>query len=236
VRPGYEVWQAAMIKRLVCLANSRKLHGRCIAGRELLQGKLGPWVRPVSDREHEEVSEYERQYEDGSDPRVLDIIDVPLIGAKGNRRQPENWLLDPNRYWSKTGEFEYENLHRLTDPQGELWVNGHNTSNGLNDFVPADEADRIGGSLRLIFVDGLRLRVYRPGLVFGNLKRRVQAIFSFGGFGYRLWVTDPLIETRYLDRADGVHALGSSYLTISLGEPLEDRCYKLVAAIIGDSE
>lgn len=26
-----------MIKRLVCLANSRKLHGRCIAGRELLE-------------------------------------------------------------------------------------------------------------------------------------------------------------------------------------------------------
>jgi hypothetical protein len=98
VRPGYEARQAAMIKRLVCLANSRKLHGRCIAGRELLQGKPGQWVRPVSDREHEEVSEYERQYEDGSDPRVLDIIDVPLTRASGNRRQPENWLLDPSRY------------------------------------------------------------------------------------------------------------------------------------------
>jgi len=108
-----------MIKRLVCLANSRKLHGRCIAGRELLQGKAGQWVRPVSDREHEEVSEYERRYEDGSDPRVLDIIDVPLIRASENRRQPENWLLDPIRYWRKAGEFKYENLHHLTDPQGE---------------------------------------------------------------------------------------------------------------------
>jgi hypothetical protein len=223
-----------MIKRLVCLANSRKLHGRCIAGRELLQGKPGQWVRPVSDREHEEVSEYERQYEDGSDPRVLDIIDVPLIKARGNRRQPENWLLDPGRYWSKAGEFEYENLHRLTDHRGELWINGHDTSNGLNDFVPVDEADRVDGSLKLIFVDDLRLHVYRPGLSFGNPKRRVQAIFSFGGVGYRLWVTDPLIETRYLARADGVHTLGSSYLTVSLGEPLEGRCYKLVAAIIGD--
>jgi len=224
-----------MIKRLVCLANSRKLHGRCIAGRELLQGKPGQWVRPVSDREYEEVSEYERQYEDGSDPRVLDIIDVPLIGARGNRRQPENWLLDPVRYWSKAGEFEHENLHRLADPQGELWINGHSTSNGLNDFVPIDEADRIGGSLKLIFVDGLRLYVYRPGLAFGDLKRRVQAVFSFGEVGYHLWVTDPLIETKYLAQADGMHTLGSSYLTVSLGEPLEGRCYKLVAAVIGDS-
>jgi Dual OB-containing domain len=90
-----------MTKRLVCLANSRKLHGRCIAGRELLAGRPGEWVRPVSDREHEEVSEYERQYEDGSDPRILDIIDVPLIAPRASPHQPENWLLDPGMYWRK---------------------------------------------------------------------------------------------------------------------------------------
>ncbi len=53
---------ATTTKRIVCLANSRKLQGRCIAGRELVSGKPAAWIRPVSDREHEEVSEYERQY------------------------------------------------------------------------------------------------------------------------------------------------------------------------------
>jgi len=38
--------------------------------------KSGAWIRPVSAREHEEVSEYERQYEDGSDARVSGGIDV----------------------------------------------------------------------------------------------------------------------------------------------------------------
>lgn len=66
----------SITRRIVCLANSRKMQGRCVAGRELNAGVAGSWIRPVSDRPAEEVSEYERQYQDGSDPRVLDIISV----------------------------------------------------------------------------------------------------------------------------------------------------------------
>ena len=62
----------ATVKRIVCLANSREMSGRCIAGKELLADRRpSQWVRPVSDRPNEEVSKYERQYLDGSEPRVL---------------------------------------------------------------------------------------------------------------------------------------------------------------------
>lgn len=87
--------------RIICLANSRKLAGRCIAGREWTEKGAGRWVRPVSAREHQEVSEYERQYEDGSDPRVLDIVDIPMLEPKPQGFQSENWLLDPHYYWNK---------------------------------------------------------------------------------------------------------------------------------------
>jgi hypothetical protein len=223
-----------VIKRIVCLANSRKLHGRCIAGRELIEGRPGDWIRPVSDRENEEVSEYERQYEDGGDPRVLDIIDVPLIGRRAKSYQRENWLLDPDRYWMKVGEFGRDRLGELSDSPGPIFLNGYRTFNGTNDCLPLEEAGQVVGSLKLIALDqGVRLHVNKAGEVFGNPKRRVQADFSFGGVRYCLWVTDPLIESTYLAKANGSYDVGPCYLTISLSEPFKGRCYKLVAAIIG---
>ena len=90
----------ATVKRIVCLANSRKMSGRCIAGKEILSdGRIGAWIRPVSDRENEEVSEYERQYIDGSDPSVLDAMEIPLIAPRPKDYQRENWLLNPATYW-----------------------------------------------------------------------------------------------------------------------------------------
>ena len=88
----------SIVKRILCLANSKKLSGRCVAGREVLDAGPGSWIRPVSVRLSEEVSEDERQYQDGSDPRVLDIIDVPLIRHQPHACQTENWLLDPDYY------------------------------------------------------------------------------------------------------------------------------------------
>ncbi len=92
------------VKRFVCLANSRKLHGRCIAGREWRDGRAGGWIRPVSAREHQEVSESERRYQDGSDPKLLDVIDIPVLESQPDAYQTENWLLDSEQRWEKAGK------------------------------------------------------------------------------------------------------------------------------------
>lgn len=222
----------ATVKRIICLANSRKINGRCVAGRELINGRPGGWLRPVSDREHEEVSEYERQYQDGSDPRVGDVIDVPLLGPRPKEHQTENWLLDPKYYWVKAGRAEWKDLEYLDENVGSLWIDGHSTYNGRNDKIPLALAAGLESSLRLIRVNSLRLSVFVPGEVFGSSKRRVQAHLSYNGVDYALWVTDPEYERRYLAHPDGEHDIGESFLTISLGEPYKDCCYKLVAAII----
>ena len=221
------------IKRIVCLANSRKRSGRCIAGKEILKdGRPGAWVRPVSDRETGEVSEEERQYEDGSDSCVLDVIDVPVLEAQPSSFQRENWLLDPKHYWSKVRSMTQNDLADFVDPATSLWVNGCSTYNGLNDRIPIDEADDLDSSLRLVKIDRLELVVSQPGRDFGNYRRRVQGRFTYSNVDYWLRITDPAYERQYLSRPDGSYEIGKSYLTVSLGESYQGYSYKLIAAVI----
>lgn len=222
-----------VIKTIVCLANSRKLSGRCIAGREVLDdGKPGDWIRPISDRDNEEVSEYERQYEDGSDPRLLDIIEIPLLSKKSTGHQHENWLLDPEFYWTKQGTLDFKYLNDFTDPIDDLWHNGNCTYNGTNDTIPLNIAKRLSDSLRLIEPDSLKLSVFAPSKAYGIGKRRVQARFNFNNQPYWLWVTDPGYERKYFNQANGDYNIGPCYVTVSLAEPYRNNCNKLVAAII----
>ncbi len=221
-----------VVKRILCLANSRKLNGRCLAGKQFGGTAAGTWVRPVGAREHGEVSEYERQYEDGSDPRVLDLIDVPLIGPQPREFQQENWLLDPDHYWVKAGRATWSDLTRLADRTEPLWIDGIHTNNGLNDKIPLASVGSVRTSLRLLHVSTLGISVLKPGEAFGNPKRRVQGRFNYGGKEYRLWVTDPVYERVFLAKPDGDYRLGQSFLTVSLGEPYQDACYKLIVAII----
>lgn len=217
-------------KRIICLANSRKLSGRCVAGKETSDS--GSWIRPISDRDNEEVSWEERHYRDGADPSVLDIIDIPLLDARPEGCQQENWLLDPEGYWIRVGRFPESNLDQLLDPVERLWVDGSSTRNGLNDRVLDSQGRTLRSSLRFIRVDQLAIYVFAPGADYGKRKRRVQGKFRHAGNPYELWVTDPLVEESYLRKGDGEYKLGACYMTISLGEPYGGARYKLIAAII----
>lgn len=217
---------------MVCLANSRKLSGRCIAGKEFDGNRAGTWIRPISAREHEEVSEYERQYENGSDPKVLDIIDVPLVEPRPKVYQQENWLIDPEVYWTRLGTLAWEQLASFQDAPGPLWINGHHTANGLNDQIPLVLAANLNTSLKFIHIDGGEIHVVRIASQFAPARRRVQGLFNYAGQRYWLWITDPVIERAFLAKPDGQYPLCESYLTISVGEPFREHCYKLVAAII----
>ena len=199
-----------------------------MAGVEIAGEKPGDWIRPVSDREHQEVSEEERRYENGSYPELLDVIDVPLLEHQPDDHQQENWILDPEYYWEKVGVFCWDDLHKIAERGGTLWRNGISTPNGENDRIPTGQASAETSSLKLVHVDGLRLKVFAPY----HSKRRVQACFQFDEIEYALWVTDPRCERKFLAKENGDYQLDECYLTVSLGEPYDGYCCKLVAAAL----
>ncbi|TDU75338.1 hypothetical protein [Streptomyces sp. KS 21] len=220
----------ASTKTIVCLANSRKLSGRCVAG--MVGDGSGEWVRPVSTRVNREVSARERQYQDGTDPNVLDVVSVPLLRPQSHDFQSENWLLDPDYCWKKIDRVGWRELLSLEQHPDTLWINGSSTFHGEDDRIPTEEAVTLPDSLKLIRITDLALQVHTPGAMFGDQKRVLRAHFSHKGNSHTLCVTDPEYELKYLAQPEGVYELGESFLTVSLGEPYQGYVYKLVAAII----
>ena len=221
-------------KEIVCLANSRKTAGRCVAGIEHTTDGWGDWIRPVSARPTEEISAEERHYENGLDPVLLDTISIPFLEARPHGAQQENHLIDADYYWEKTGNIEWCDLEDLVDEvEGPLWLNGACSYNGLNDQIPEDQASQLENSLVLVRPDTLEIAVRLEGYQ-SPQKRKVRACFSLNGHQYRLMVTDPVVTSEYLQQENGTYTLIAEdvYMCVSIGEPFHGYCYKLVASII----
>lgn len=222
------------MKTIVCLANSRKPpSGRCVAGREITASGIGSWIRPVSARPTEEISEEERRYENGRDPNVLDVITIPMTRPQPHLHQQENHLIDVNYYWTKERTVSWEELQRaIEDPGGPLWLNGSSTFHGRNDRVQEDRLGEMTRSLYLVQPSNLRLIVASEGGDFGPARRRVRAQFDLCGHAYRVVVTDPWAERKYLAGGDGESDVGDAMICVSLGEVFHGFAYKLAAAVI----
>ena len=183
------------------------------------------------------MSEYERQYEDGSDPRVLDIINIPVLGPQPENYQTENWLLDPTYYWEKTGAFSPRDLPKLLDLIAPLWIDGQSTFHGRNDRITLrNRQTSVSDSLRLIHVKWLNAcgsSVPEKPLVIPSGASRGNSPTRAGE--YRLWVTDVALNTSgpYLAKPDGAYSIGECYAHYQpLGNHMIGAFYKLIAAII----
>ncbi|MGC4052416.1 MAG: hypothetical protein QM757_24050 [Paludibaculum sp.] len=223
-------------KRIVCLANSRKPGGRCVAGKETIQGGYGSWIRPVSARPGAEVNVEERQYENGGDPSILDILDISMLAPVPKVHQVENHMIDPHFYWTRRGAIGWEDIAGLVDAPVTLWGTGVSTYHGHNDQITPADAAAFQNSLCLVQPENLSIQVLTPGAAFGNNKRKVRASFRYRGVPYNLMVTDPSVENAFLARPNGDYPIHvPTYLSVSLTEAHTDNyCYKLIATVISE--
>lgn len=215
-------------KRIVCLANSRKMSGRCIAGLEIEGDRISGWIRPVSSRPSEEIGLSDRRFENGSEPELLDILEIPMLEPRPHSCQIENHLIDDEIYWVKDGEFPRQQLLQLCKVPNPLWVNGFHSYNGINDRIPEARADSLNSSLMLVEPQNLIVSVER-----GLTKRQVRVGFHVAGQSYKLTVTDPQVEREFLSRGEGRYThQRQTVACVSIGEPFQGYRYKLVASII----
>jgi hypothetical protein len=226
------------VKQIVCLANSRKRDGRCVAGKERTANGYRAWIRPISERKSGSVSEWEQRCQDGTDTQLLDVIEVSIVGTPPTTYQSENWQFVRRRPWKRVDRVGWDELPKLADDPDTLWLNGDSSAGGVNDRVAFAATDELRTSLYLLRLDDLALHVSAPRVRFGDSKRRVQASFTHRGVGYRFWVTDFAVEDAYRAGPDGDFPIGECFATVSLADPYEGYCYKLVAALMipGSSE
>lgn len=223
-------------KTIVCLANSRKLTGRCVAGKEWDGQRPGEWCRPVSAKERGELTAERWYRRTWRDPQLLDIIVVGLLAPRPSGCQRENHLVDESFRWRFSGRVGAKQLSSALDrPAGPLWMNGDSTAGGRNDKVPAAVAEREQYSLVLVQPDQLLITVGIEGAGSGIARRRVRGHFSLAGHDYVLAITDPVIEKQILPHPDGFSTgLHNPILCISLSEKFESQnaCYKLIAGVM----
>lgn len=223
-------------KTIVCLANSRKPGGKCVAGKETADGEHHGWIRPVSARPSAEISLEEQHYEDGQDPLILDIIEIPMIAPVPRVHQTENHMIDDESYWTKKGVLAWADLPGLVDTPPTLWATGDSTYHGRHDRMTQAVATGHQNSLVLIKPENVTIRVLTPGAGFGNPKRKVRADFTYQGVRYDFMVTDPVVERTFLAKQNGDYPIARDvYFCVSLAEAHTDGyCYKLVATIISE--
>lgn len=230
----------AKIEQIICLADSQKLGGRCIAGRKITGDGFGDWIRPVSAREHGEISNNERKYTDGNFATTLDIISIPTKNHSPHRYQTENYLIDDNSSWGKVGAANWENVESCVDQlDGPLWRNGESTHHGENDKINLFFANELATSLTLIRPEDFVIEVrtenkfnLRTREYDGPPTRLVRTVFKFDNISYDIQLTDVAVKQKYLRKKDGEYSIDEVVLCISLGEPFHGYVYKLVAAVI----
>jgi Dual OB-containing domain len=213
----------------LCLANSIKLGGRCIAG---LRTDNAGWVRAVGPR-NSALHSAHYVLEDLSEPRPLDVVAADLAKHDPARHQPENWTI-ALKPWSLKSRAVTQTTWQLLRP---AIVSGPEMLGGSTDRESFAGFEKTPPSASLAVILPIDLAW---SVTTAEGKRKTRAQFSLAGAHYDLSVTDPNWRQALADLPDGQHGWGSlaaesgkrPLLTISLGEPFEGDCYKLVAAVI----
>ena len=222
---------------IVCLANSRKLQGRCLAG---LRTDGQGWIRPVAAGADGTLHPGHYRLQDGTEPLLLDVVSVGFSCHQPKPHHPENWLIDDSPWQLIARPAPPATLQALKP----VFVTGPHLFGNFGDRIDYSILAKSPGVYSLAAVV--------PSNPQWNIKlnykgnRQTKADFSLLGPTYSLSITDPAWTQRLDHLPIGLHSTATAQLKdgqypifiLSLGEPTpwDNCCYKLVAGVlIGNS-
>ena len=227
----------------ICLANSRKHGGRCVAG---IRTDGGGWIRPVSRGSSGTLSRGHYTLDNRSEAGLLDVIEVEVSAPRAEPHQPENWVLG-REHWGFIdwilGTPQWRLIERIEVAKAlpsleQFTSHGPDLLCGQEGRVSYTDLNNSPAPASLALIEPSNVSF----IVAESSKGRIQtrAGFQFGGKHYALPLTDPKWERILSNSTLGIHRPESAgvtpqqrlFFTISLGEPFNGECFKLVAAVI----
>ena len=216
--------------QLICLANSWKRKGRCIAG---IEPTTGQWIRPVSNLAYGQIP-VDAQLIDGRDIELLDVIDIPLaeMGPDFGFENENRWILPGP--WQRVGRVQPMDLLPYCKDYSHIL---HNTGKYVTKTEIQAFPKSQWRSLQLIHVVKFSLEDVRGGA--RGTYWRGTLITSAGQELTNATVTDPVLVER-LRTELGYYPQAPCLVTVSLSMPHtppnwdgpDEPCWKLIAAVI----
>lgn len=213
-----------MITRFICLANSFKEGGKCLAGIELdthntpvlLNGRP-KWIRPVCETKHGEIpSEITESF------HLLDIIEIKITKILPLGYQSENVMFAESSL-RIVGKFSRDQLASLCDNQSFIFGN-------RGKAVSRENIKNLSHSLMLVNLTHFELvkKIYedRPD------KPQLRLQFTYSGNRYDFPITDPNFIQHYFQDRNLLEKVSQIYVTLSLGIEWNEWNYKLIACIL----
>ena len=218
-----------MEKQIICMGNSYKNGGRCLAGIEIQNTASGvsivknnyglpKWIRPVQANGDNGLPEYMV----GSFT-MLDILSVEVTDTVPTGAHCENVHFTSIR---KVGRLEQnsQNLNPLCDTWHTLIFGNRGKA------VPNEVFEN--GDYSLMFIKPESPVITMQCDDYGHEKFRIQFIYKGTQYDFPLTDTRYINELRSRTKTCGGRKTGDLYLTLSLGVNHYDWHYKLIAGVI----
>ena len=210
----------------ICLANSFKEGGRCLAGIELdnnhnpiLISGRPKWIRPICDTHHGEVpTEIAHSF------RIMDIIELEITGSPAKTYQSENILFNAG---------SIKTIGNYTSSLTDLCENRNLIFGNRGKALSKDYIGNLNYSL--LFISVTTFEVSQKSYEVRNSRPQVRLVFTYNGNQYDFPVTDPVFLYNFQQNPEILDNVDRLFLTLSISVEFENWYYKLVGGIIYES-